>query len=510
MSIISCGEKSLPISIDLQVNVTKESSAQGVDLSTPVFVQSTGGFLHGRERARVYTRIEDIDVDQDLSANSVLAARTFFDQQLRPRQLAIGQAFSTAQKGYLLTGATGVVATFKPITNGSFNIFIDGATHNITALDFSTATTVASVATIIQVALVAAVAGTTCIAHVDPLGTGSTQFLISSPSTPPSVSTISFLLPVSPAAGTDISGALFMNGLEGSASSSDGYLPSTTDLSEELDLIATALNCFGVTAYGWVLDSTYRSNTVLQASAAAWAEPRLAILGLMSSSVSAITSGDTSDIASIIKPFSYIRTFVEYHPSLSAFPDMAILAIMLSVNYDLKDSTITAKFKDLLGVATVGITTTELDVLDFKRYNVFTLVGSGNRIFREGIESSLDWFMDDLVNVDNLVKDMQIGVYSVFKRSGKVPYNVRGQLLIEEAMTEVSLKYVNNGMLSSRQVLDVTAKVGFKTEPPFSIIPTPLASVSQTDRDNRIGPPMQEIIRSAGAWHELAINITMV
>lgn len=72
---------------------------------------------------------------------------------------AVAQAYLTGG-----TSATSVVATWNAVTDGSFAITIDGTARNITGLNFSTAASMADVASIIQTGIRAATGSTeTCV-----------------------------------------------------------------------------------------------------------------------------------------------------------------------------------------------------------------------------------------------------------------------------------------------------------------------------------------------------------
>ena len=118
----------------------------------------------------------------------------------------------------------------------------------------------------------------------------------------------------------------------------------------------------------------------------------------------------------------------------------------------LPDSTITTKFKDLNGIPTVSITQTQLEVLNGKRINTFTAVGNNARTFREGVNASPSWFIDDRINLDNFREELQVAVYNVFLQRKKVPYTANGLNLLRSAMDRICNRYVINGTFAERPV----------------------------------------------------------
>ena len=110
-------------------------------------------------------------------------------------ELANTPAFLTGD-----TGAQSVAATWAAVTNGSFRIGIDGTNYNVDGINFSTAVTMADVASIIQIALRAVTGGTeTVVWSTNKFIITSANYTASSAVTVTSTSTGTV--------GTDISGA---------------------------------------------------------------------------------------------------------------------------------------------------------------------------------------------------------------------------------------------------------------------------------------------------------------
>lgn len=499
-NIINVTAASLPRSLDVQVTVNKPQSEQTTDLSVPVFVQSSGGFDYGASRVAFYATIEAVNDDARVSAAGQAAARDFFAQSKRPRLLAIAQAFAAAQAGYMRTGAPGTVAAFQAVTNGSFAVSIDGVSSNITALNFSTDTTYALIATRLQTAIRAIGTGGFTQATV---AYSNGTFKISSGTTGNS-STVGVLAAVTPASGVDVSGPTLLNGRIGTATLQPGYAPTT--IAGELDNILAAAQASGRFIYGWALDASYR-DTPSQQIAAGWAQSHNAVMPLVSNSAVAWDPASTNDIGPTVQTAGQYRVWPIYHDNAAYYPDLALLAVMLSVNYALKDSTITAKFKDLSGIPVVGVTVDQWVTLQGKGYNTFTLTGNTARVFREGTTGNESWFADDVVNLDNFREELQVAVYNVFLRNGKVPYTPKGQALLQDGMTPICRRYTNNGTFAAREVEDLTKKSGLRVDPPFTIVPTPLSSMSVADRAARVGPPFRIDCNLAGAIHSIAIEV---
>ncbi len=495
---------SLPRSLDVNITLSKPQAEQTTDLSIAVFAQAGGGFGFGADRIAFYSTFDAANTDTRVTAEGKKAARDFFSQNPRAKTMAIGQVFSTAQAGFLKTGgATANLAALLAVTTGTFAVAIDGVNSNLTGVNLSAAVNFAGIAAALQTKIRAvATGGFTLATVVWDAVTGT--FKITSGTTG-DLSSVSVLAPVTPPSGVDISGAGFLNGALGTGIAQPGYLP-TGQLVDELTLIAQAARSSGKFIYGWAIDAVYRDGAQ-QTAAAGWAQARTAFMPLVSNSPLAWDPSSTTDLGPVVRAAGQYRAEPFYHNNPQYYPDMATLAVLLSVNYAQKASTITMKFKDLVGIPIVSLNETQWATLQSKGYNTLTLTGNTSRVFREGTTGNLAWFMDDVVNLDNFTEDLQVAVYNVFLRNKKVPYNSAGVMLLQDAAQQICERYIYNNTFSERRVLDVTQAAGFRIDPPYTITPTPLELMSVADRAARIGPPFVIDVNLAGAIHSIAINV---
>lgn len=497
VDVINCGSASLPRSLDVQVTVNRPGAEQTTDLSVAVFVQNGGTFDFGAGRLAFYSTFDAVQDDPRVTAEGQKAARDFFAQPKRARRMAVGQVFTSPQAGYLLTGAIGPLSAFQAVTAGSFALSVNGVSEDITGLNFSTDTTLAQVASRIQAALVTAgFTGATCVIS-------GSQVRITS-GTSGDGSTVSVLAPVSPATGVDISGVGFLNGRLNTAVSQPGYTPG--GLVSELGLIKEAGRCGGSFLYGWVLDAAYRDSPE-QVEASQWAQSNGLVMPVLSNSPLAWDPNSTTDLGPEVKELGLFRAWPYYHDDANFYPDMALIALMLSVNYAQREATITAKFKDLIGIPTVGLTETQWQVLQSKGYNTFTLTGNTARVNREGTTGNTSWYMDDVVNLDNFKEELEVAEYNVFLRNGVVGNDPAGQAKLQDGLQQICEKYIFNGTLSARRVLDQTNIDGFRIDPPYTIIPGLFELQTVAERADRVGPPFTINVNLRGAIHSIAIAI---
>lgn len=497
-SVIQCGDKNLPRDLDVTVDVTRATFETETDLSVAVCVLQDGPFRHGAERIAYYTDADGANADWAPSSEGRKAARDFAAQPGRARTFALAQAFSAAQAGYGKYGAFGGLAGLQAVTDGSFQISIDGAPEDITGLNFSADTDFDDVAATVQAGLQAiGTGGFTAATAVNEGGR-----LIITSGTTGAASTLSVLAAVSPALGTDVSGVAYLNGLTGTIVG--GYVPA--DLTSELDLIAEAARCSGRFVYGWDLDARDR-DTPEHVEFAQWVLARTAIGTIISNDALALDAGSSSDVGPTVQAFGSSRLHVGYHDQAEYYPGMAVMAQMLGVNYGTEDAVRTAKFLELEGIPTVGLTVSEWTVLDGKGYNVNTATGNASRVYREGVNSTAPlWYLDQRITLDNYAESLSVALFNLLK-TGKLGINAEGQTLTQDAIDTVNELYVFNGALSSRRQSAPNTREGFVELPPYQTTLTPLELWSDAERAARNMTPAVINLNLTDFAHTINVSV---
>ena len=198
-----------------------------------------------------------------------------------------------------------------------------------------------------------------------------------------------------------------------------------------------------------------------------------------------------------------------YHNNPQVYPDVSYAALALSVNYALENSTLTMKFKQLTGIETVPLTETQLSALASRRINTYVSMGNSSSVVREGVQSADSWFTDSHVNLSNYKEELQVEVFNVFMRNKKVPYTAAGQDLLVSAATKINSRYTKNGTFADREEETTDNETGYTTLPATTIIPAPVYSATTSERANRIAPPISIVAYEAGAFHSVAIDVTV-
>ncbi len=444
------------------------------------------------ERIRSYTTLESVETDFGLSAPEYLAASLYFGQSPRPTTLMIGRwaqsATSAKLYGGTLSSVEQAIGTWNAITAGAFKIVIDGTERAISSLNFSAATTMTGVAAIINTGL-GAYGGCTW---------DGDSFIITSDSTGSS-STLGYAL--SPASGTDISALIKCTAATAANASIDGIAAETPAECAAI-LAAQSAAWFGLTFAATNMPSDSEHIDV-----AAYIE------GLDIERLYAITSQDadcldstsTTDIMYLLKALAYDRTFTQYSSS-SPYAAVSAIARAFSVNFSANRSTITLMYKTEPGVTAETLTETQAQTLKDKKGNVFVEYVNDQAILQYGVMASGAYF-DEIHGLSWFRDAVQNAVYNLLYTSKtKIPQTDAGQNQIVSTIAGVCREAINNGLVAAgtwnSDGFGQLSRGDYLKEG-FYIYTAPMALQDQSERDQRIAPPIQIAIKLAGAIQEV-------
>lgn len=395
-----------------------------------------------------------------------------------------------------LTSGEIALADLYNVTDGAMTLVMNGATVNLYGLNFDTYGSSLTLNEVVQILTAAIgsnglveVSGQSIVISTNQKGEGVTIGYASSAS---SITDLSAILALTQST---------------AASRIDGYTPG--GLVSEVALIQTAARCAGRSVFAWTLDRQYR-DTQDQKDFADWAEAQdQAYFSACTNSVQAYNTADTTNIGFYAHNKGYIKTSVMYHNNPQVYPDVSYAALALSVNYALENSTLTMKFKQLTGIETVTLTETQLSSLKARRINTYVSMGNSSSVVREGVQSADSWFTDSHVNLSNYKEDLQVEVFNVFMRNKKVKYTSAGQDLLVSAAAKINNRYIRNGTFADREEETTDNETGYTTLPACTITPAPIYSATTSERANRVAPPIAIVAYEAGAFHSVAIDVTV-
>ena len=501
-------DRNLPRSLDVQISLSRPQTESRTDLTILCAVGQNLGFLPGTQRVRFYSTIEAVEEDFIAGTEIHFAASAFFAQDPRPIRMAIGEIFLSATPAMLVAPAEYTatqIAALAAISDGSLVVdYNDGTSaqeEDITGIDFSGATELQDIVDAINAALGSGT-GLECVIKEIP---GTTDGVLAI-QTIEEGDGVTIAQATDSLTGTAVATLLGLDS-DGSGIALDGYTP--TGIADELTSIQNAAYAASRFIYGWCFVASLRQ-LAYQTAAAAWVLPRTGVMSLVTADVNALNSALDTDIGSVVYATGNRRVELRYHTNTQQYPDISMMAYMLSVNYQLKDSTVTSKFKVLPGVSTEQLTETEWTVLQSKGYNAYTAIGNDARTNRDGNMASAGWWYDTVVNLDNFLEDLSVNVFNVFLRNKKVPYTRMGQMLLSDACRDTGAQYTYNGTFADREVADTTKKGGYSILAAVQVLLTPIANMSAADRSSRIGPPIEMICQEAGAIHSVAVNVEVV
>lgn len=406
--------------------------------------------------------------------------------------IAEGQASTPAK----LTSGEITLADLYNVTDGALALDMNGVTLNLYGLNFATYGSSLTLNEVVQILTAAIgsnglveVSGQSIVISTNQNGEGVTIGYASSAS---SITDLSAILALTQST---------------AASRIDGYTPG--GLVSEVALIQTAARCAGRSVFAWTLDRQYR-DTQDQKDFADWAEAQdQAYFSACTNSVQAYNTADTTNIGFYAHNKGYIKTSVMYHNNPQVYPDVSYAALALSVNYALENSTLTMKFKQLTGIETVPLTETQLSSLKARRINTYVSMGNSSSVVREGVQSADSWFTDSHVNLSNYKEELQVEVFNVFMRNKKVKYTSAGQDLLVSAAAKINNRYIRNGTFADREEETTDNETGYTTLPACTITPAPIYSATTSERANRVAPPIAIVAYEAGAFHSVAIDVTV-
>ena len=406
--------------------------------------------------------------------------------------IAEGQASTPAK----LTSGEITLADLYNVTDGALTLDMNGVTLNLYGLNFATYGSSLTLNEVVQILTAAIgsnglveVSGQSIVISTNQNGEGVTIGYASSAS---SITDLSAILALTQST---------------AASRIDGYTPG--GLVSEVALIQTAARCAGRSVFAWTLDRQYR-DTQDQKDFADWAEAQdQAYFSACTNSVQAYNTADTTNIGFYAHNKGYIKTSVMYHNNPQVYPDVSYAALALSVNYALENSTLTMKFKQLTGIETVPLTETQLSSLKARRINTYVSMGNSSSVVREGVQSADSWFTDSHVNLSNYKEELQVEVFNVFMHNKKVKYTSAGQDLLVSAAAKINNRFIRNGTFADREKETTDNETGYTTLPACTITPAPIYSATTSERANRVAPPIAIVAYEAGAFHSVAIDVTV-
>ena len=258
------------------------------------------------------------------------------------------------------------------------------------------------------------------------------------------------------------------------------------DYVKAYDAIAKENNDF----YGVMLASREASPFTKTLALAAHIETQEKIFGIASADKKILDSDDATSILSKIKEAGYERSFCIYSKttSNSIFPEAAWFGLMLS-----KDAgSATWAYKTLTGFASDKLTLEDIQTIEAKHGNYYTLLSSRNVVL-DGKTASGE-YLDVIAGLDWLTNQIKTQIANSLILNDKIPYTNPGIAVIE-SMLRNSLNTAADRDIIDKESIRVT-------------IPD-VRNISQADKQARKLPDVKFEARLSGAIHKVQIQGTV-
>lgn len=460
-----------------------------------LLVLGNSNVIDAVERIRAYTSLEDVATDFGTTAPEYKAAALYFGQTPQPRLLYIGRWLQATSAGFnrggILTAAEQTLSNWTVITNGAFSIDVDGVTKDVTGLNFSAATNMNGVASIIDAD--SDFKGATCTWN-------GSRFVITSDTTGVN-SEVSYAS--TEGTGTDISALLKLTAAT-NATLVNGFAAETPVVAA-----AELANISGLW-YGLMFASTVMPTDSQALAVAEYIEALdlKRIYGVTATDTDVLDANVDDDIASLLKDALYKRTFTQYSANVNAVA--SFFGRAFSVNFAANRSTITMMYKVEPGVVAERLTETQAQTLKAKRCNVFVEYQNDTAIIQYGVMSGQAYF-DEIHGLDWFQDSLQNACYNLLYQSKtKIPQTDAGMNQIVNTAASVCAEAVNNGLVAPGQWnADGFGQLerGNYLDSGYYIYAQPMALQPQATREERIAPPMQIALKLAGAIQEIDIIV---
>lgn len=478
------------LSVDRVVKVTINLSAKAAGRRNfgALLIVGASAIIDQSERLRSYTGISGVASDFGLDAPEYLAAELFFSQTPRPSILYVGRWIKTAApaalRGAALSAEEAMLDQWTGINAGALTISVGGQGEVVTGLDFSAAVTLEGIAGIVSAAIAAH--GAACTYD-------GTRFILTSTAT----------------------GADAIIGYASGALADQMKLSAATALMPVPGADAETAKACAVTLadksgewYGLTFAEPLSVDDHLAVAAFIAASAKSRIYGATDTDTRAMDGGWTQDIAARAKAAGNNRILVAY--SANPYAVVSALARAFTVNFSANRSTITLKFKQLVGITAEGLSETQANALAAKNCNVFAAYDNDTAIFQEGVMAGGAWF-DETHGTDWLQNAVQTEVWNLFYQSKtKVPQTDAGVNQVVTRITSVLDQAVNNGLIAG----GVWNGDSFGQLEQGDYLPTGyyvyaglVDDQAQSEREARKAPPIQIAAKLAGAIHSVDIQI---
>lgn len=399
-------------------------------------------------------------------------------------------ATSGVLRGAQLSEAS-LIGQLQTISDGSFNISIDGVVQNITAFDGRTLTSFDDVVD----ALNTAITGATV--------TLSDQRIIITSDTDGATSIVSLV--TTGATGTYLGNILGLATGTG-ATSIDGVASAVLSAETKLDAVNNATD-FNFKGFTFIDNPTDEETTAL----ASYAQANDKMYYDVFDSATNLTI-DVSNVCWATKLAKYENTRMLFRKDGDRKFATGYMARMHTVDFNGENTAITMHLKEIIGIIAESFTDTELDNASKIGLDTYVTFKNTPKLLTSGGNGYTDLSYNILAFKDALATD---AFNLLGTTTTKVPQTQRGvnQLIDTLKKTCEQFKragFIGEGTWNSADFFgDLDTFKRNILQKGYYIYVQPLSQQTQADREDRKSPLVQIAVKTAGAFHSINILLTI-
>lgn len=471
------------------------------NLNVTAIITSDTTVLSTADPYRAYRSAASVASDFGATSEVTAFANVYFSSQPNPVNaggyLIVGYwraaTEAVAATSAILRGAelseAAVIPELQLISDGSFDIDVDGVTQNVTGLNFQTVTELDDVVTVLNAGITGATVALDGIGLTITSDTTGATSLLTYPVAGASGTFVGSLLGLS--SGT---GATLTQGAAADSLTAEEPVDATTRLKAET-------NFYG----GMFIDQL----TSVQVKAlATWAQANSVLMYDVFSQASNLVI-DPSNVVWDIKLSSLTNYRMLYSKANNRQLAAAYMSRAHTVNFNAENSALTMQLKEL-PVAAESYSQTELDGAKTVGLDVYTTIKNTPVVLTSGAND----FMDNRYNLIGYVDALQTDLFNLLKQTGtKIPQTIKGVNQLVDQCEKTTRGFVRAAVFAPGEWSSPDTFGDLETfrrsirERGFYFLAGSLADQPQVDRQARKSPVIQGAVKNAGAIHSADVIV---
>jgi len=476
--------------------------AQRANVNTIAVFTSELGILTSANRTEIYMDLPSVATDFGTNSEFYDFASVFFQQTPNPvaaNGYLVAAYWRAATEAVAATSATltgtqlvedTVVGEMQQINDGTLDIDVDGATENLTALDFTAVLTLENIATVIDTGLSGATATVDNLSiKITSDTTGATSLLTYT---------------TDPGTGTYIGSLLSLNSGSGATLVQGAAVASLTAETKE-EAVTEALSSDGFRSFVFIDTPTDDEREDL----AALAQANNIISGDVFNGA-AYLEVDATNTVWKIKLAGQTNYRMFYSKTNDRKLAVGVLSRMQTVLFTGTNTANTENLKNIVGVIPDGYTQSEITKAKNVGLDIYTTVKNVSVMFT----SPANDFFDNVYNLIAYIDALEIDTFNALKgATTKIPQTIKGMNSLVDAIEKTTQGFVNAavfapGTWTSTELFGDhdTLKAQVLTKG-YYVFANRLSDQSQADRQARLSPPIQIAVKNAGAIHKVNLIV---